>query len=230
MFPYYGRKKYIIDSYPEPLYDTIIEPFAGAASYSLKYYYKNIILIEIDECIYNIWKYLIKSSSKDILNLPLLNKGDTLSDKKFDKLKKVEKDLIGFFIKTSCSRPNNIQSSHKNYNKWNDKYRKILSEDVNKVKHWKIYNCSYDHINLDVLKHKNITWYIDPPYQGSGGLYYKYSNKYINYNKLLKWINNIDGEIILCENEEANWCKKLKPLKISYQRGNKHIEMLYHKI
>ena len=35
MFYYYGRKKQIIRHYPSPNYDTIIEPFAGSAAYSL---------------------------------------------------------------------------------------------------------------------------------------------------------------------------------------------------
>ena len=35
MFYYYGRKKQIAKYYPEPKYDTIVEPFAGSAAYSL---------------------------------------------------------------------------------------------------------------------------------------------------------------------------------------------------
>jgi site-specific DNA-adenine methylase len=37
MFSYYGTKKRIVNKYPEPKYDKIIEPFCGAAQYSLKY-------------------------------------------------------------------------------------------------------------------------------------------------------------------------------------------------
>lgn len=35
MWTYYGTKKRIAKNYPAPIYDTIIEPFAGAAQYSL---------------------------------------------------------------------------------------------------------------------------------------------------------------------------------------------------
>jgi len=37
MFSYYGSKKKIVKYYPEPVHDVIIEPFAGAAWYSLEY-------------------------------------------------------------------------------------------------------------------------------------------------------------------------------------------------
>ena len=35
MFYYYGRKKQIAKYYPKPNFNTIIEPFAGSAAYSL---------------------------------------------------------------------------------------------------------------------------------------------------------------------------------------------------
>ena len=35
MFYYYGRKKQIAKCYPKPNFNTIIEPFAGSAAYSL---------------------------------------------------------------------------------------------------------------------------------------------------------------------------------------------------
>ena len=51
VFYYYGRKKQIVSYYPSPNFDTIIEPFAGSAAYSLNGYNwkKNVILVEKDE-------------------------------------------------------------------------------------------------------------------------------------------------------------------------------------
>src|SRR3990167_8941757 len=45
---YYGGKWKVGPRYPVPLHDTIIEPFAGAAGYSLRYFDRKIILIEKD--------------------------------------------------------------------------------------------------------------------------------------------------------------------------------------
>ena len=60
MWSYYGRKTKVVKYYPVPRYDTIIEPFAGTAVYSLHQdnWKKNVILIEKYDIIVNIWKYL----------------------------------------------------------------------------------------------------------------------------------------------------------------------------
>ena len=64
MFYYYGRKEKVFKYYSPPKYDTIIEPFAGSAVYSLKNYEKNIIILDKDERIINIWKYYIMFNKK----------------------------------------------------------------------------------------------------------------------------------------------------------------------
>jgi len=43
MWGYYGSKSKIIDFYPEPKEDKIIEPFAGTAQYALKFWEKDAI-------------------------------------------------------------------------------------------------------------------------------------------------------------------------------------------
>jgi len=76
---------------PKPKYDTIIEPFAGSAAYSMNYYSKNVILIEKDEKIASLWGYLISVEPSEILGLPILNKGESLNDEKFDYLTNSQK-------------------------------------------------------------------------------------------------------------------------------------------
>jgi len=44
MFSYYGSKSKIVDCYPAPRYDKIIEPFAGSARYSLKWWNREYAL------------------------------------------------------------------------------------------------------------------------------------------------------------------------------------------
>jgi len=69
MWSYYGsKKKKIAKLYPFPKYELIIEPFAGAAWYSVLHRDKNILLNEKYIVIYNIWNWLInRASSKLIL-------------------------------------------------------------------------------------------------------------------------------------------------------------------
>src|SRR4029077_10578983 len=69
-FSYYGSKWMLAKYYPPPKYDTIIEPFAGSAGYSLHYAHKKILLYDIDPVVCGVWDYLIKASVDDILRLP----------------------------------------------------------------------------------------------------------------------------------------------------------------
>lgn len=194
MFPFYGAKRKIVKYYPKPIYDTIIEPFAGSAGYSQEYYDKNVILIEIDKKIYSTWKYLIECSPQDILNLPILKKGENLNN--FNLLSIEEKYLLGFFLNPGSSTP---KKSPGKFCKWDENARLKLSENIKKIKHWKIYNNSYEEAP-DI----EATYYIDPPYEIQGK-WYMHNNKSIDYQKLGEWCQTRKGQVVVCENVGATW-------------------------
>lgn len=218
MFYYYGRKEKVFKYYPKPKHDIIIEPFAGSAVYSLKNYEKNIIILDKDERIINIWNYLKETSSDEILSLPLLTKGQSLNDEEFNNLSNVQKDLISFFTNPSSSQP---KRSVGKFNIWHEKNRKRLSEDVNKIRHWQIQLGDYKDI-----PNQDATWFIDPPYQGNGGKYYKHGNKGIDYDELSQWVQSREGQVIVCENSEANWLP-FRPLKRLQGQRHKTIEVIW---
>lgn len=58
MWGYYGSKSKIIKYYPPPKFDKVIEPFAGTAQYSLKYWEKDILLIDKYDVIIRLWEWL----------------------------------------------------------------------------------------------------------------------------------------------------------------------------
>ena len=211
MFYYYGRKEKIFSYYPKPKYDTIIEPFAGSAAYSMNYHDRNVILIEKDKRIADLWGYLINVTSDEILSLPLLVKGQSLNDEEFNYLTDNQKSLIGFFLNPGSSQP---KKSPGKFCGWNVKNRLKLSNDVNKVKHWTIINGDYQQV-----ENIQATWFIDPPYQGNGGKYYKHGNKGFNYDDLKEWCLHRNGEIIVCENSEATWMDFTPLVEI---QGQKH--------
>jgi site-specific DNA-adenine methylase len=218
MFYYYGRKEKVFKYYSPPKYGTIIEPFAGSAVYSLKNYEKNIIILDKDERIINIWKYLKSATSQEILSLPLIIKGQSLNDTEFDNLTSVQKDLISFFSNPSSAQP---KRSVGKFNIWHEKNRKRLSEDVNKIRHWEIILGDYRDI-----PNQKATWFIDPPYQGNGGKYYKHGNKDMNYDELREWITSREGQVIVCENSEAEWLD-FKPLKNLQGQRRKTVEVVW---
>jgi len=215
MFYYYGRKKKIIKYYPKPIHDFIIEPFAGAAAYAMEYYDKNVFLFEINPKISGAWEFLIKANSSDILQLPLLKDNQSLNDPEFNNLTDPEKYVIGLFLNPGSSTP---KKSPGNYCAWTEEKRKELSEDVLKVKHWTI-------INGDYRKASDITatWFIDPPYF-NGGKYYQFHN--INYQELANWCLSRKGQVIVCENEGADWLPFKPLIQLKGQKYSK-MEMIY---
>lgn len=211
MFYYYGRKKRIVKYYPKPIYDTIIEPFAGSGSYAMEYPEKEVILAELNPKIAKTWEFLIKASPSDILQLPLLKKGQCLNSPEFNNLTVDEKYVIGLFLNPGSSTP---KKSPGNFCAWNEKNRKQLSEDVSKVKHWIIYEGDYHEVG-----NMRATYHIDPPYQGNGGQYYQFGNKGFDYEALATWVKERQGQVMVCENSEATWLD-FKPL-VNIQ-GQKH--------
>lgn len=211
MFYYYGRKQKIFKYYPKPKHDTIIEPFAGSAAYSMNYHTKNVILIEKDKRIANLWSYLIMVEPSEILGLPVLQSGQSLNDSEFSYLSDNQKSLIGFFLNPGSSQP---KKSPGKFCAWTEDNRKKLSVDVTKVKHWTIINGDYQEID-----NQEATWYVDPPYQGNGGQYYRHGNKGFDYDRLRNWVLDRNGQVIVCENSEADWMDFTPLVNI---QGQKH--------
>lgn len=222
MFSYYGTKKKLAVHYPSPKFDTIIEPFCGAAMYSLHLdnWKKNVILYDKYDKIYLVWDYLINHATEDdIRSLPDLTEGvnlDTLN------ISIAEKALLGFCANPSSAVPKKTVSA-RGAKSW-QRHQKYFIDNLHKVKHWKIYNDTYKNIeNIEA------TWFIDPPYE-YGGIYYhsSASNKLINYEELAKWCLERKGEIIVCENSKANWLPFEPLAKLKGQLHNT-LEVIYYK-
>ena len=201
MWSYYGTKKRLAKYYPKPTYDIIIEPFCGAAQYSLfqDNWKKEVILYDAYYTVIGIWQYLISASRDDILGLPDLNVGDNVDN--FTQLSWEEAALIGFCINPASTMP---KKTSRERSVWN-KTKTEIADSLYKIKHWKALPLGYDSAD-----NVNATWFVDPPYQ-FGGQYYKISNKHINYWDLSEWCKSRNGQVIVCENTKATWMD-FKPL------------------
>lgn len=201
MWSYFGSKSKIAKHYPPPIYDTIIEPFAGTAKYSLyrNNWEKNIILVDAYEVICRIWWYLQKASPNDILSLPDISKGELVPDYLCDE----EKWLMGFCVNRGTTYPRKRASNHNSWDR--DKVR--IANNLHKIRHWKIIHGSYTDLENQVA-----TWFIDPPYQEQG---WQYKANRIDYAALAEWCKSRTGQVIVCENSTANWLdfKPLVPMK-----------------
>lgn len=220
MISYYGSKSKIVNKYPKPTKDLIIEPFAGSAKYALKYWEKDVILIEKYDVVYKIWKWLQQCNSNDILKLPILKQGDSLKDFTFDC--EEAKMFMGYLTAQGVAKPQDkaVFRATTHRPNWIKYSLERMSKDIEKIKHWNIRLGDYTEI-----ENMEATWFIDPPYQ-YGGEHYPMSNKDVDFEWLAEWCKSRNGEVIVCENTKADWMD-FKP--IANLKGSKHktVEAVY---
>ena len=215
LFYYYGRKKQIAKYYPAPQYETIVEPFAGAAAYSLygENWKKNVILVEKDEKVADIWRYLIHDATpEEIEAMPDLSPGEHSSE--FLHIIHAATKMAFAFktIKVTPVLARNWEIS-----------KRMMAKNLYKVKHWEIICDDYT-ASPDITA----TWFIDPPYKGEGGMGYRYSSKMMDYEALAKWALSRKGEIICCEGESGDYLPFENLLSLPGVAGKRSQEKIYY--
>jgi len=195
--PYFGAKFMRAPHYPAPQHDTIVEPFCGGAGYSLRHHMKKVILFDKSEYVVGAWRFLLRSPKKEILNLPLLEPGEDVSDLS---ICQEAKWLIGFWINQGSAVPKRTMGgrrSNRRFGTWGDAARQRLADQVGSLRHWEINQGSYTEVP-DI----KATWFIDPPYQIQGK---HYPHRIGDYTGLALWCRSRRGQVMVCESEGADW-------------------------
>ena len=194
MFSYYGSKSKIVNYYPPPKHKKIIEPFAGSARYSLKYWQNDVLLVDKYDVVVNIWKWLQRCSEKDILGLPTLKLGDDIRTLNVNDEAKLFLGMLAGVASTSPRWKVSAYSAEQNGRK---NELKRIAGHLHKIRHWEIrHGCYMD------LQNEAATWFVDAHYQ-FGGNGYKYGK--IDFVFLSEWCRNREGQVIVCENTKADW-------------------------
>ncbi|MGV9325249.1 hypothetical protein [Streptosporangium sandarakinum] len=202
-FGYYGGKwRDAIKHYPEPQYETIIEPFAGSAGYSLRYASHKVILCEIDPVLAGMWLYLTKVKPSEILAIPDLGPEESVDDLN---ICQEAKWLVGFWLNRGTAGPRKSPSKWmrdgiRPGSFWGPRVRQTIASQVDSIRHWRIYNCSYTECPTPTAA----TWFIDPPYEAAGKNY-RFGSEQIDYEALSSWCQSRPGQVIVCENYGAKW-------------------------
>lgn len=202
MWSYYGSKSKVVDLYPPPKFDKIIEPFAGSARYALKWFDRDILLVDKYPVIVDLWNYLKQASERDILSLPEPKLGETINRNDFDCIEQAW--LMGFLVQQGVNAPRLTVSKYAVDGIATQK--KNIASQLWKIRNWEIRLGSYDDI-----ENTEATWFIDPPYQ-FGGEWYVKSTKDIDFSLLADYCKTRLGQTIVCENTKADWLD-FKPMK-----------------
>ena len=192
MFSYYGSKSRVVHLYPRPEYGKIIEPFAGSARYALRWFDRDVLLVDKYEVIVKVWKYLQQANPADIMGLPEPKYKESIE--RFN-LAEGERLLMGFLVAEGIAYPQKIVQQFSNIRN----AKRQIAQNLFKIHHWQIMQGSYD-----AIPNEQATWFIDPPYKVGGHKYPK-GNDAINYDHLAQWSQSRHGQVIVCENTKADW-------------------------
>jgi hypothetical protein len=202
MWSYYGSKSKVVHLYPRPECAKIIEPFAGSARYALRYFDRDVLLVDKYEVIVKIWHYLQAASEKDIMGLPELTYKQSIKD--FD-LSEGERLLMSFLVARGAAISQYVVQQFSDI----PSAKKQIASQLFKIRHWKIQHGDYKDI-----PNERATWFIDPPYQ-TAGYKYKMNNAKLDFSHLAAWSKERLGQIIVCENDTAAWLPFLPMQKMT---------------
>ena len=201
-FTYFGGKYRAALKYPAPEQKAIIEPFAGSAGYSLRYPERDVMLIDLDEKVAGTWDYIINADESEVRNLPLYDgTWATVDDLS---VPQEAKWLIGWWLGKGRAHPGKspsawVRSGAKPSSTWGEAIRERIASQQRRVRHWKIVHGNYEDAPSMLA-----TWFIDPPYQ-LAGKEYRHGSRGIDFNSLGDWCQRRPGQVIVCENEGADW-------------------------
>lgn len=208
-FTFYGGKWRAATRYPAPVHDTIIEPFAGAAGYSVRHAARRVILVERDPAVAATWRYLISVSSADVLALPDLAPGQSVDDLSVPDEARL---LIGWYCGRGLATPRKTQTVWISnyiagmYGKgsspciaWGAAVRRRIAAQVESIRHWTLIEGDYT-----AAPDIDATWFIDPPYV-KAGKHYRFGSRTLDYPRLADWCRLRRGQVMVCENVGADW-------------------------
>lgn len=190
VFKYYGSKHRIIPHYPAPRHNLIVEPFAGSASYSLRYPGNDVLLCETDDEVAELWRGLLAASPSEVRDLPVnLEVG---LDIRSLPIPLWAQYLIKYNQRVGMSKCWTVSSWGNRSGFWSAKDRDSLAERLPAIKHWQIFHGSI----VDAPITGVATWFVDPPYEAQATVY---KNAAPDFPALGQWCREREGQVIVCE-------------------------------
>lgn len=189
LFKWFGSKWQASKHYPRVEFDTIFEPFAGSASFSLRNWQKKVHIYESNPQLIELWNWLILVAEyHDIMSIPINLPEET-------DIRTLDIDRGAQLLMKMWQRTNNygncwtISPWGNKPGQWTESTRARVARDIEFVKDWKFSPVSYE---------EEGTYFIDPPY-----LYnYRYGYNDFSYTELVGNVEKIpktNSQVICCE-------------------------------
>jgi len=217
-FPYYGSCHSMARLYPRPRYGRLIEPFAGSACYSLHHPDRDVVLVERDPVIAELWRWLLRVTPAEVLALPDLEPGQSTDDLE---VCSAAKSLIGFWLNAGTAAPCKrftswaaMQEQQKTLY-WSAKVRHRIARQLEAIRHWTV-------VEGDAMAttiYGAATRFVDPPYFGRPGSHYRYGSRLIDYRELGAWCRLLPGQVMVREQLGATWLPFERLGVVNGQRG-----------
>lgn len=201
---YYGSRFQLVPYYPRPACSRIVEPFAGAAAYSLHYPDRDILLCDLDPVVAGIWSYLIRVSEGEIQRLPnVIDHVDELGP-----VPQEARWLVGFWLGRCRATPRltagSWMVSHRAERPgcfWGSLAKDRIARQLQHIRHWRVRCADY----RDLSGEGSATWFIDPPFRGKAGRRYRKSCTVLDFEQLGSWCFERPGQVLVCEQLGADW-------------------------
>lgn len=197
-FSYYGAKWSLIPRYPSPRHPQIVEPFAGSASYALHHHDRDVLLLDTNPHVVDVWRYLIGADPDRIRALPTLSPGQTIDE--VPDLSDAERSLVGFWLNNGSSTPKRTMTRREHTrSQWGEHTKRRIAEQIPRIRHWRAVLADYRSAPL-----LPATYFVDPPYRGAGQ-HYPHGSRTLDYAALGEWCRSLPGFVLVCENADADW-------------------------
>lgn len=230
MFYYYGAKHRLAHEYPAPLHELIIEPFAGAAGYSMYWLCRRrsarALLIEKDERVAEAWERLLSMSPAQIAALEPPSVGEWTSD---------------FIYMTACASNATATCSRMRVTK------RSRPELLRMVKRMALVREAVgDRVRIqrgswESAPDIEATWFVDPPYKQSrkvgntpraGGMGYAKgcNSSSVDFRALGQWCRERRGQVIACDYSTSTWLPFSQLVSTQDSSGKRYSEGIWTNI